>query len=70
MDIFDTSKPGNFSSLRGSFYRRVSLNRRVSTKIKHCGYFSHHLDDRHGASPETLRPADIVQCTGASFCMF
>ena len=54
MDIFDTSKPGNFSSLRGSFYRRVSLNRRVSTKIKHCGYFLHPLDDRHGTSPETL----------------
>ena len=73
----DTSKPGNFNGLRGNlklppkllkFPALLVLTRRVSTKIKCCSYFSHPLDDRHGASPEALGPAGIVVKTRAKNC--
>ena len=56
----DTSKPGDFNILGDRL--RLSpkllkipgllvLKRKVSVKIKSCGYFLHSLDDRHGTSP-------------------
>ena len=44
------------------------MKRRISAKIKCCGYFSHPLDDRHGTSPEALGPADTVAETRAKNC--
>ena len=44
------------------------MKRRVSAKIKCCGYFSHPLYDRHGMTPDILGPTDIVVETQAKNC--
>ena len=43
------------------------LKRRVSAKIKCCGYFWYFLHDSRGTSPEALGPADIVVETRVKF---
>ena len=45
------------------------LKRRVSAKIKCCGYFSHLSDGKHGTSPEALRPEDIVVENRIKICI-
>ena len=70
-DTFETSKPGNSNSLRGSlYYETVSLKlieEETQCQKKVCGYFSHPLDERHRTSPEALGPVDIVE-TRAKDC--
>ena len=76
-DSSDTSKPVNSKNLRDNlelaskllkFPGLLVLKRRVSAKIKCCGYFLHPLDDRYGTSSETLGPADNVVETWAKNC--
>ena len=46
----------------------IWLKRRFSDKIKCCGYFSHLLDDRYGASPEALGSANTIPETRTKIC--